>query len=73
MFLGTLFNVLMKKKTEIKVILEMCLLKFKKVQKIQGVPLSMNNTGGQTPKFVENNAEKLVFHNFDPFKFAGDA
>ena len=37
MFLGILFNVIMNKTTKIKVILEICLVKFKK---------STNNPGG---------------------------
>ena len=60
MFLGILFNVI-KKKTKIKVILEICLVKFKKVQTIQGLTLSMNTTGVKRQNFVENNAEKIVF------------
>ncbi len=62
-----------EKSTKIKVILEMCVVKFKKVQITQGVTLSLNTTGVKRQNFVEKKADKAVFHNFDPLKYAKHA
>ena len=53
-----------------KVILKICVVKFRKSTPPQGLTLSPNTTGGQTPKFCRNRAENSVFHNFHPLKYA---
>ena len=59
-----------EKSTKIKVILEICAVKFGKSTNTPGGSYSANTTGGQTPKFCRKKAENSVFHNIHPLKYA---
>ena len=63
-----------EKSTKIKVILEMCVVKFKKSTNTPGGNQFSEHHGGvKLQNFVEKKAEKSVFHNFDPLKYAKHA
>ena len=64
-----------EKLTKIKVILEMCVvLKFKKSTNTPGGNQFSEHHGGvKLQNFVEKKAEKSVFQNFDPLKYAEHA
>ena len=63
-----------EKSTKIKVILEICVVKFKKSTNTPGGNQFSEHHGGLNSKILsKKKAEKSVFHNFDPLKYAEHA